>query len=187
MAVSVEASVPILGETYPIVEKDAISEIEDRSKQLDWETIEHSVDPRKSQAFHSVSLPSAKKDRSYEIDMSYTLQMDIPDGKGGVIYPKGYRFNPLAYMTLPYRIAVIDGSDADIAWARAHGDDNVMWLTAGGDPYELSKKLGVPVYLYTDDVAKRLQVRAVPAMVAQKGQRMFVKETPVNVQGRATP
>jgi len=175
----VKANIQTLGNTYPIVEQDAITEIETRAEQLDWESIKRSIDPRKSHAFHSVSLPAASKNRTYEIDMSYTLQMDIPDGKGGIIYPKGYRFNPLAYMTLPYRLVVIDGTAGDITWARKQVKSGVMWMTAGGDPYALSKKLGVPVYLYTEEVAKRLKVKAVPAMITQKGKKMFVTETVV--------
>jgi len=26
--------------------------------------------------------------------MTYTTEIDVPDGKGGVLYPKGYTFNP---------------------------------------------------------------------------------------------
>ena len=42
--------------------------------------------------------------------MTYTTEIDVPDGKGGILYPKGYTFNPLEYLTYSKTIIVINGS-----------------------------------------------------------------------------
>ncbi len=43
--------------------------------------------------------------------MTFTLGNDIPDGKGGVLYPKGYAFNPSNYLSLTSLLVVIDSDD----------------------------------------------------------------------------
>ncbi|MFX8032056.1 hypothetical protein ABTK54_19915, partial [Acinetobacter baumannii] len=45
----------------------------------------------------------------------YTLESEIRLPDGTLLYPKGYTFNPLAYVTLPQRLVVVH--PRDLAWA----------------------------------------------------------------------
>ena len=88
-----------VGNVYPVVEPDALAEIRTAAARVDWEKI---IDGQQKLAMIKNfrprdlhPLPAAKADKSFLVDMTYTLDADIPDGKGGVLYPKGFTFNPL--------------------------------------------------------------------------------------------
>ena len=105
-----------VGRVYPVTEPDALAEIQEAARRVDWHT---ALDQEKTRAaiqrfrpngLHS--LPVAKADKVFQVNMTYTLASDIPDGKGGVLYPKGFAFNPLDYGGLSGGLVIIDGSDS---------------------------------------------------------------------------
>ena len=169
------AESPVLGHTYAIAEPDAISEIEERASKIDWEAKARQIDVRAKMRAGSVQIPPATKARTYPLDLTYTLPFDIPDGKGGVLYPKGYRFNPVAFVKMPYKLGVIGTRPEELAWARKQ-QGTIIWMTSGGDPFDLTEKLEAPVYLYTPEVAERMPVQGTPALIVQKGQQLVVSE-----------
>lgn len=88
-----------VGNVYPVVEPDALAEIKEAAARVDWEK---AIDQRKKLPMIKNfkpgdlhPLPAATAARSFLVDMTYTLDADIPDGKGGVLYPRGFSFNPL--------------------------------------------------------------------------------------------
>ena len=164
-----------LGRTYAIAEPDAITEIQQRAAQIDWKAKAKSIDVRASIRKGSVRVPPATKSAHYPLDLTYILSFDIPDGKGGVLYPKGYRFNPVAFVHLPYKLGVIGTRPAELAWAKRQ-KGAIVWMTAGGDPLALTDQLQMPVYLYTPQMAKRMPVHGTPALIAQQGDRLVVNE-----------
>jgi len=174
------------GQTYPIAERDALEEIKERAAHIDWgrifsrENMEKAV---KAYRPDTPFLPRAQKQRVRLVDMTYTLDIDIPDGKGGILYPKGYTFNPLDYVDFPRTLVVINGDDvSQVAWfSRSDYSKNVkaMLLLTGGSYYDLGKKLDRPVFYATPDIVNRLQLEAVPSIVRQKGRYMEVKEVAV--------
>jgi len=112
--------------------------------------------------------------------MTYTLQMDVPDGKGGVLYPKGYTFNPLDYITFARTLVVINGSDPEqVKWFAAseyRGRIDVMLLLTEGPYRSLGKKLDSPMFYADSLLIERLRLAAVPSTVRQEGKVMVVHE-----------
>ncbi len=96
-----------VGRVYPIAEKDCLNEIREKAKKLDWEKIrDESIEMAKNyKPENLVKLPKATQDKTFLVDMSYTLGNDIPDKDGKIIYHKGYRFNPLEYIDYSNRPA----------------------------------------------------------------------------------
>jgi conjugal transfer pilus assembly protein TraW len=82
-----------VGVTYEIVEEDALAAFQERARQVDWNKVfgrkktEKLIREYKPKGL--VSLPRASEDRTFHVDMTYTLEFDIPDGKGGILYPRG--------------------------------------------------------------------------------------------------
>lgn len=171
-----------LGRTYAIEEPDAIEEIQQRAAGIDWKAKAKAIDVRAAMRKGSVSVPVAKVATTYPLDLTYTLSFDIPDGKGGVLYPKGYQFNPVAFVHLPYRLGVIGTRPEELAWAKQQ-DGAIVWMTAGGDPLDMTNKLGAAVYLYTPQMAKRMPVHGTPALIAQDGDKLMVTEYVVRDKG----
>ena len=157
--------------------REAASRV-DRSKNMSQEMIRTKVHDFRPNALHP--LPSAKADKVFQVDMTYTLASDIPDGKGGVLYPKGFAFNPLDHVGLTSTLVVIDAEDKrQVDWFKASPyavDYHARLLLSGGDYYDLSKELDRPVFYLMDDVAKRLQLAAVPSVVRQSGKKLEVTE-----------
>ena len=119
-----------VGNVYPVVEPDALAEIREAATRVDWEKV---IDRQQKLAMIKKfrprdlhPLPAAKADRFFLVDMTYTLNADIPDGKGGVLYPKGFTFNPLDYVKLSSLLVIIDAGDPQqIQWFKSssYADD----------------------------------------------------------------
>lgn len=169
------------GMTYRIAERDALAEIEERTKQVDWNKV---LDKRKVENFQGppdrVRLPHAKRNRSFPVDMTYTTEIDVPDGKGGILYPKGYTFNPLDYVTYPKTLVVIDGTDPEqVKWFAASEYDkrlDVTLLLTEGSFGPISKRISRPLFYADRKIVERLKLQAVPSVVRQKGRMMEVTE-----------
>lgn len=176
-----------MGQVYLIAEPDALAEIRQAAKEVDWHK---TLDPKKTctaiQHFrpHNLHpLPAAKADKVFQVDMTYTVASDIPDGKGGVLYPKGYTFNPLDYLRLTSVLVVIDADDQkQVEWFKSspHATDyHTRLLLSGGDYYDLGRQLKRPAFYLMDDVAKRLHLAAVPSVIKQSGKKLEVTEVRV--------
>jgi conjugal transfer pilus assembly protein TraW len=112
--------------------------------------------------------------------MTYSLDFDIPDGKGGILYPKGYQFNPLDYVPFNQTLVVIDGEDPDqVDWLKASPlvkrPDTLILLT-GGAFSEIGQGLGRAVFYATRQIVKRFQLKAVPSVIRRDGRMMEVEE-----------
>jgi conjugal transfer pilus assembly protein TraW len=134
------------------------------------------------------ALPAAVKDRVFSVDMTYTLDFDIPDGKGGIIYPRGYRFNPLDYIFLPNILVVIDGADArQVKWFQLSSyakDTRVMLLLSGGSYKAVMEKLKRPVFYADGKMTAKFQLKALPVVIVQKGDVMEVREYALKDNGQ---
>ena len=173
-----------VGTTYEIVEKDALIALQERARQVNWnkvfsrEKTEKLI--KKYRPKNLVFLPRAEKDNTFHVDMTYTLDFDIPDGKGGILYPRGYTFNPLEYVQMPTILVVIDGDEPDqVGWFKQSPYDKdikTMLLLTKGSYAEISKELHRPVFYADKRIIDRLNLKAVPSVVYQDGLFMKVKE-----------
>lgn len=179
-----------VGATYAIAERDALAEIEQKAQGIDWSKvmkrkfIEEYDGPQ-----DRITLPRASRDRKFPVEMTYTLPMDIPDGKGGILYPQGYTFNPLDYITFAKTLVVIDGNDQEqVKWfaASEYKDRfDVMLLLTEGPYRSLGKKLDVVLFYADKRIVERLRLSAVPAVVKQEGRIMVVTEFAVPRSGKS--
>lgn len=171
-----------VGRVYPIAEKDCLKQVREKARELDWDKIrEESLEKAKNyKPENLVKLSKATQNRTFLVDMSYTLENDIPNGEGGIIYPKGYRFNPLEYIAYPIKLIILDGTDNDqVAWFQNSSyakDFRVRLLITDGYHFELREKLKRPVYYAHRLIVERLQLDRLPCIVIQKGVHMEVTE-----------
>ncbi len=172
------------GATYMISEPDSLAELREKAAKVDWKKVfDREKLTRKVRNFRPKELkrlPAARRDRAFLSDLSYTLDVDIPDGKGGVLYPKGYTFNPLDYLRFRRTIVVIDGNNRrQVEWFRKSNwfkDVNAMLLLTDGGYFELGKRLRRPVFYANSLIVDRLGLKAVPSVVRQNGRFMEVRE-----------
>jgi conjugal transfer pilus assembly protein TraW len=173
-----------VGAVYPIAEPDSLAELKARVARVDWK--KHLDRDRLAARVRDFRprglkrLPPATRDRSFLSDLTYTLERDIPDGRGGILYPRGYRFNPLDYVRLRRTVIVIDGSDRrQVAWFRKSPwkrDINALLLLTGGNYAPLGDSLGRPVFYADQLIVERFGLRAVPSVACQNGRFVEVRE-----------
>jgi conjugal transfer pilus assembly protein TraW len=173
------------GNIYRIAEPDALKELEDKAASTDLkERIKKEETTRRIERYRpstAVSLPSAKKDRTSLVDMSYKLDFDIPDGKGGVLYPKGFIFNPLDYIPFSRTIVVLNGAaENEVDWFTAskyYKRADVILLITDGTWKDLMGRFKRNVFYLTEPVATRFRVSATPSIIVKKDNKyMEVRE-----------
>ena len=99
-----------IGTTYLIVEPDLVEEVKAR---IDKEKMAKIIEEHRQnyKAKDIYALPAAKRDRTFFVDMTYTLDHDIPGENGEIMYKRGLTWNPLDYVS-PSELVVINGEDA---------------------------------------------------------------------------
>jgi len=78
----------VVGETYPIVEPDVVVELKEqaaKTKKLSGDEFREQMKSYQPEDLHH--LPRATMNRTFLVDMTYTLDRDLLDGDGKVIYP----------------------------------------------------------------------------------------------------
>ncbi len=172
------------GAVYPIAEPDALKELKAKAARVDWSKM-FSRDRMtgKIRGYRPKDLrklPVARHDRTFLVDMSYTLDRDIPDGKGGILYQKGYTFNPLDYISFNRALVIIDGSDRrQVEWFQRspwRKDMNAMLLLSGGSWSKIGERLKRPVFYADRLMVTRLKLQAVPSVAVRTGRFMEVRE-----------
>jgi len=173
------------GNIYRIVEPDALKELEDKAASMDLkERIKKEEIANKIKRYRPsnvVNLPPAKKDRTSLVDMTYTLEFDIPDGKGGMLYPKGFIFNPLDYIPFSRTIVVLNGAaENEVDWFMAseyYKRTDVVLLITDGTWKDLMHRFKRNVFYLTEPVRARFRLSSTPSVIVKKDNKyMEVRE-----------
>ena len=162
-----------VGQTYPILEQDALVEIQAHAAGVDWQHELSTANIRWS-AKDGLSLAHAPADRTRQVIPTYTLEFDIRDQTGQLIYPKGFQFNPLDHITLPYRIVVI--ASEHLEWANAHLKQTDMVILTRGDYERASQVLERPTFLLDEKTKARLYIEFAPSIIEQSGRVLVINE-----------
>ncbi len=171
-----------IGRTWPIAEPDAMSEIEAKARTLP--PVTDRFGPRSGwQALKAATLGRATVDRVRTVIPFHSLEQDIvlPDGR--VLYPKGFTFNPLAFVSLPQRLVIVDRRD--LAWGLATARptdflllaaDDVAAVPPKDDIIALADRAHRPLFLLEERIKSRLGLTVAPVIVAQAGQKLVLTE-----------
>lgn len=169
------------GPVFPVVETDIRIEMKEKIAQR-WQQLKEEY-PKRIQSYQPANLqrlPKVERNRSFNVDMTYTLDRPLRDEKGLEIYPIGYSFNPLDYMSLTIGLVVIDGSDPDqVEWFRKSpysSNHRMKLLLSGGYAQPLVTDLRRAVFYLDKDIANRFQLAAVPCVVVQRDKHIQVTE-----------
>ncbi|MDD3816315.1 MAG: hypothetical protein PHZ02_16925 [Desulfocapsaceae bacterium] len=172
-----------IGTTYPIVEPDLVAEIK---AGIDYEKLAKVMEEHRQnyQAKDIYALPTAKRARTFLVDMTYTLDHDIPGENGEIMYQRGLTWNPLDYVSLPDGLVVINSEDAkQVEWFEKspyYKNRQIKLLISAGFAAPLIKQLDRPVFYLTKTIADRLQLTAAPCVITQNGKKMMVQEVRID-------
>lgn len=181
-----------IGPTYPVAEKNLLDVIMARlrAKEASGELKRHEQEAR-DRAAYAVNNPRpvdglrrALAARTFYFDPTFTLQSNVVDGTGAVLFPAGTRKNPLEVVSLSKHLLFFDARDpGQVARARElieHYQGKVKPILVGGSYLDLMKRWNKPVFYDQDGtLVRKFGIAAVPAIVSQEGQRLRIDEVPV--------
>lgn len=190
VASSARADTSSIGRTWPIAEPDAMAEIEAAAARQPANMADR-FGPRSGwTALKGATLGIAQHSRVRSVVPFYTLDEEVRLPDGHVLYPKGFTFNPLTYVSLPQRLVIVH--PRDLAWAlRTAALTDWIILTGGGDAQgdalSLGEKHGRALFILEERVKERLGLTVAPVIVRQVGQRLELNEIRLDSQGRPMP
>lgn len=164
---------PIIGKTYPIIEPDALAEIEARVERTPFDPKAFG-DESDWTALQSPVLPAATEHAIRRVIPFFSLGFDIPDKDGNILYPAGYTFNPLEYLRLPSRLIIV--GENQLEWGLGQANPGDMVIMSGGNALAAQRERNVSVFKLEDQVRERLDLRVVPSIVEQDGTVFIVEE-----------
>ena len=173
-----------VGRTYPIVEQDIREEFKQKATGLDIDALFNTHNRYQPANLHT--LPRAASDRMFTVDLTHTLEHDIKDSQGNLLYPQGFSFDPLQYVGLSGGLVVIDGSDPEqVEWFKGSPyfqNHRAILLLSSGYAAELKQELKRPVYYLTHDIAARLQLTAAPSVAVEQDNKLTIREVRLATQ-----
>ncbi|MDE1917451.1 MAG: conjugal transfer protein TraW [Sphingomonadales bacterium] len=179
VATSAHAQSSTIGRVWPIAEPDAMAEIEAKVRTLPPD-MSAKFGPRSTwSAMKAAPLAQATRTLRRSVVPFYTLDSEIRLPDGTLLYPKGYTFNPLSYVTLPQRLVVVH--PRDLAWALQEAKPADFILLTGNDgqgpdPLTLSERSGRALFILEQRVKERLGLTVAPVIVEQAGQKLELTE-----------
>jgi conjugal transfer pilus assembly protein TraW len=179
----------VIGPTYNIDEPHLLRFIEHRLKEKERSgELRRLMDQAQRRGVRTITqptpvevvLPTATA-RSFTVDPSFTLDRNIADASGRLLFPAGTRHHPLDVVSLSRQLLFFDARDRrQVTRARelmAARPGGVKPILTGGSYLELMKAWKVPVYYDQQGVlVRRLGIRQVPALVSQEGARLRIDE-----------
>ncbi len=178
-----------LGPTYGIAEPHLLDFIGQRLRDKERSgELQRLMQEAQSRGIDAVRQPrpvdglrATQIARSFHVDPSFTLDRNITDGQGRLLYAAGTRRNPLDVVSLSRRLLFFDARDRrQLARAReliARYEGQVKPILTGGSYLELMQAWRVPVYYdQQGTLTRRLGIEQVPALVSQDGPRLRIDE-----------
>lgn len=180
----------VIGPTYPVRERNIVELIQERlaEKQASGEIDgihQHMADQAVSYVKRPPgrSLPRANEYRASSFSPVYVLDRDIRDATGKLLFAKGTTVNPLRIKPLTKILCFIDGDDEmQVQWLikTCSAEPKNKMILVAGNYQALADRLDMRLYFDQQAVlVDKFSIRALPAIVKQQGQELYVEEIPV--------
>ena len=190
LAIGVRAAdLGTLGPTYGIAEPHLLTFIEQRLRDKERSgELQRLMQEAQTRGIESVQRPApvpglrpTETARTFYVDPSFTLDRNVVDAQGRLLFAAGTRKNPLDVVSLSKHLLFFDARDPrQVARAREllirYGGKLKPILT-GGSYLDLMKAWRVAVYFdQQGTLTRHFGIRQVPAIVSQEGQRLRIDE-----------
>ncbi|MDO8771595.1 MAG: type-F conjugative transfer system protein TraW [Burkholderiaceae bacterium] len=182
----------VIGPTYEISEPHLLKMIEQRLREKERTgELKRLEEEAKARGVDAVTNPqpvagirTTQAARTFYMDPSFTLDRNILDAQGRLLFPAGTRKNPLEIVSLSKHLLFFDARDRrQVSRARelmATYQGKVKPILTGGSYLDLMKSWRIPVYYDQQGLlTRRFGIRQVPALVSQEGQRLRIDELEV--------
>lgn len=119
--------------------------------------------------------------RTFYFDPTFTLDRNVLDEKGNLMFAAGTRKNPLEVVSLSRQLLFFDARDkrqiASASALMAQSPGHIKPILTGGSYLDLMKAWRIPVYYDQQGLlTRRFGISQVPALVSQEGMRLRIDE-----------
>lgn len=177
----------IQGQTFPIKEQNLKNVLQAKAEHLSQEDVEKCARrlgekiQEKGGLFKKVSwIKEATHYSSFFYDPSTSLEEDILDAEGRVLFAKGSKINPLDHVTLDSGLLFFNGENPKhIKWAESQ-EGEFKWILTNGNPLKLQEEKESSVFFDQGGFySKRFQIKRIPCRITQAGKVLLVEEIPI--------
>ena len=178
-----------LGPTYEINEPHLLVFIEQRLREKERSgELQRLAEAARARGIDTVRQPppveglrTTERPRTFYVDPSFTLDRNITDPQGRLMFAAGTRKNPLEVVSLSRHLLFFDARDPrQVKHARelsGRYEGRIKPILTGGSYLDLMKAWRVPVYYdQSGTLTRRFGIRQVPALVSQDGLRLRIDE-----------
>lgn len=178
-----------IGTTYDIAERDLIEVIKGKLRNMEQTSeIARLHEDYKRRVIDGIERPkpvpgikSTETARTFYIDPTFTLDRNIQDEHGRIIYPAGTKVNPFDYDRMTKVLLFFDGSSKEqVEFAKrfmAESKLAVKPILVAGEPLKLMREWKREVfYDQGGALTRRFSITQAPAVVRQEGKRIRVDE-----------
>ncbi|MCW5663644.1 MAG: type-F conjugative transfer system protein TraW [Piscinibacter sp.] len=178
-----------LGPTYEIAEPHLLAFIEQRLREKERSgELQRLAEAARARGIDTVRQPppveglrTTERPRTFYVDPSFTLDRNITDSQGRLMFAAGTRKNPLEVVSLSRHLLFFDARDPrQVKHARELSGryaGRIKPILTGGSYLDLMKAWRVPVYYdQAGTLTRRFGIRQVPALVSQDGLRLRIDE-----------
>ncbi len=178
-----------IGPTYEIAEPHLLAFIEQRLREKERNgELQRLAEAARARGIDTVRQPppvegvrTTERPRTFYVDPSFTLDRNITDPQGRLMFAAGTRKNPLEVVSLSRHLLFFDARDPrQVKHARELSGryaGRIKPILTGGSYLDLMKAWRVPVYYdQAGTLTRRFGIRQVPALVSQDGLRLRIDE-----------
>jgi len=179
----------VVGPTYEIAERDLIEVMKDRFRRMEksgelarvQENYKQKVIDavEKPRPVHGVSTTETA--RTFYVDPTWTLDRNVVDEQGKLLFPAGTKVNPLDYAPLTQYLLFFDQREkTQVAFAKRFIEQSktrVKPILVGGEPLKLMRQWKREVFYDQGGVlSRKFLLKQAPAIVSQEGRRLRIDE-----------
>lgn len=152
-----------VGDVYDIKERPMQELIADKIQNGDYEQRLRNY----TKSFETgIEVPVATIEREFTFTPWHTLKHPIRDQNNQVLFPAGFRFNPLSKVTAPGRLIFFN--EDQLEWVQTQLQPGDQLVLTAGDVFQARSRLRQIVFLLDTQTHQRLQVNTVPRIYEQR-------------------
>ena len=148
---SLASDLGVVGPTYEIAERDLIEVMKDKFRRMEKTGELAKVQENyKKQVLDAVEKPkpvpgikNTETAQTYFLDPTWTLDRNVVDEKGTLLFPSGTKVNPLDYAPLTQQLLFFDQRErSQVAFAKRfieQSTSRVKLILVGGEPLKLMR------------------------------------------------
>lgn len=183
----------VIGKTYEIAERDLIEVFKAKFRRMEKTgELAKLQENYRRQVIGAIERPRpvagirpTETARTFYIDPTWTLDRNVVDDKGNILYPAGTKVNPFDYDRMSKALLFFDArSKAQVAFAKrfmAESKMPVKPILVAGEPLKLMREWKREVFFDQGGaLSRRLSISQSPAIVTQEGRRLRVDEIKVD-------